>query len=81
MEGVYTATSNGITIQLKIFNADNDTADGLMYSTNAGRRSCAVYMVGDIIGVVFPDSSELRLQRTGKTTLTFIDSGVVLHRR
>ena len=81
MEGVYTSTSNGITIRLKIFNADNDTADGLMYSTNAGSRSCAVYMIGGTIGVVFPDLSELRLRRTGKTALTFVDSGVVLYRR
>jgi murein DD-endopeptidase MepM/ murein hydrolase activator NlpD len=80
MEGTYTASENGVTVRLQIWDADDDTARGSLSSTNAGTRSCVVCMLDTTIHLLFLDLSELTLRRTGTAALTFVDSGVVLRR-
>jgi hypothetical protein len=80
MEGTYTASESGITVRLQIWDADDDTARGSLFSTNAGTRSCVVYMLDTTIRLLFLDLSELTLRRTGTAAVTFVDSGVVLRR-
>ena len=80
LEGTYSATSNGVTMTLTIYDADSDTAYASLSSTNAGTSSCAVAFLGDTLLLVFSDHSELRLRINGTTSLTFIDSGITLRR-
>jgi len=81
LEGTYTATGNGVTVTLTIYDADSDTAYARFSSTNVGTSSCAVALLGDIITLVFSDLSELRLRINGTTSLTAIDSGLTLRKR
>lgn len=81
LEATYSATSNGVTMTLTIYDADSDTAYARLSSTNAGTASCVVALLGDTVSLVFSDHSELRLRRNGTTSLTFIDSGITLKRR
>jgi len=82
LEGTYSTTRNGITLTLRIWDADDDTAYGSMYSTNFGTRRCIVAALGgNLLTLIFLDSSELRLRYTGTSSMTFVDSGVVLHRQ
>jgi len=82
LEGTYSTTRNGITLTLRIWDADDDTAYGSMYSTNFGSRRCVVAALGgNLLTLIFLDSSELRLRYTGTSSMTFVDSGVVLHRQ
>jgi hypothetical protein len=80
-EGTYSASSGGIDISLTILDADDVIADGIFYSTNAGTRPCAVYMIGDMIGLVFLDSSELRLDVVTGSVLRFQESGILIRRQ
>ena len=81
LEGTYSATSNGVTMTLTIYDADFDTAYASLSSTGAGTASCVAALLGDTVSLVFSDLSELRLRRNGTTSLTFIDSGITLRRR
>jgi hypothetical protein len=81
LEGTYSATSNGVTMTLTIYNADSDTAYARLSSTNAGTSSCVAALLGGTVSLVFSDHSELRLRRNGTTSLTFIDSGITLRKR
>ena len=81
LEGTYSATSNGVTMTLTIYDADSDTAYARLSSTNAGTSSCVAALLGGTVSLVFSDHSELRLRRNGTTSLTFIDSGITLRKR
>ena len=80
LEGTYSATSNGVTMTLTIYDADSDTAYARLSSTNAGTSSCVAALLGGTVTLVFSDHSELRLRRNGTTSLTFIDSGITLRK-
>ena len=82
LEGTYSATANGITVTLRIWDADDDTAEGSLYSTNMGTRRCVVASLGgNLLTLIFLDSSELRVRYAGTSSMTFVGSGVVLRRR
>ena len=72
LQGVYMADGN----MLAIFDADEVTATGRFNS-----RACAVYLVGQTVGLVFTDGSELRLCRSGTRALTIENTKTVLYRR
>jgi len=46
LEGTYSTTKNGITLTLRIWDTDDDTAYGSMYSTNFGTKRCVVAALG-----------------------------------
>jgi len=80
-EGVYTASGNGISFRLTIYDADDDTAYGFLTSTNAGTSSCAVGLLEDSILLVFGDLSEVRLPIVGPKSLRWGDTPFVLRKR
>jgi hypothetical protein len=80
LEGTYSATINGITMTLRIWDADDVTAEGSLYSTNSGTRRCAVASLGsNLLTLVFLDFSELRVSYTGTSSVTL--QGLVLYRQ
>ena len=79
-EGTYRASANGVEIRLTIYDADDDTAYGTLYSTNAGMSSCAIAFLGNSILLGFSDLSELRLSIISTRSLRFTDSGIVVRR-
>ena len=82
LEGTYSAAKNGITMTLTIWDADDETAEGSLYSTSMGTRRCVVAALGgNLLALVFLDLSELRVRYTGTSSMTFADSGLVLRRQ
>jgi len=81
LEGTYSGISNGVSMSLRIYGADPNTASAVLSSTNAGTSSCAALILGDIVLLVFTDLSELQLRINGTSSLSFIDSGVTLRRQ
>ncbi|MCK5826976.1 hypothetical protein KAH43_00520 [Candidatus Bipolaricaulota bacterium] len=66
---------------VRIYDADDLTANATIQSTNAERRDCAAYLLGDIVGFILTDLSEIRFRRAGTEGLRFMNSEVTLWKR
>lgn len=77
--GRYSSTSNGVTVTVRIYNADADTAYATISSTNSGTQRCAAVLLDDVVLFVFADGDEVRFRRIGTTGLQSMN-GVTLRR-
>jgi len=81
LEGTYSATANGITVSMTIYDADSETAYGVFSSTNVGATEFVALLIDRTLIVTFIDLSEMRFRVNSTTSLTDADSGMVLRRR